>query len=409
MRVLHVSTSDIEGGSARSAWRIHSTLAERGVVSRMLVGFKSSDSADVDSIAALPGLQSADHWANRVSAKLGLQYCFLPSSVRVLRHPWVRDSDVVQLYNLHGGYFDLARLPALARRARIVWRLSDLWPLTGHCAYPGACERWRTGCGTCPDLQAYPGIGRDLTAFLWRRKRRIYRNIGQMIVVAPSSWTEASARNSPLLARFPLIRIPNGIDTKHFAPVDKDAARRSLGIDDDRPAIVFSAHVAFDNPRKGTDALEAALRGLPDPRAVCLIVAGRGAEHWIGRTPVDVHPLGFITDEARLAALYGAGDVVAIPSSVENLPNTALEALACARPVVAFDVGGMADAVRDGETGFCVPDGDCAAFGQALLLVLGDASLRARMGSAGRALILREFDRRLEAERFHNLYHSLLA
>lgn len=409
MRVLHISTSDIEGGSARSAWRIHTNLVARGVTSRMLVGVKSSDSAAVDSVAHTRWLRSADYWANRISAKLGLQYCFLPSSRRAARHPWVRESDILQLYNLHGGYIDLALLPALACRARIVWRLSDLWPMTGHCAYPGACERWRTGCGACPDLQTYPSVGLDLTAFLWRRKRRIYRNVGQMTIVAPSSWTEASARASPVFAGFPITRIPNGIDAARFAPMDREAARRVLRVADNRPAIVFSAHIASDNPRKGTDALEAALRALPDPAAVCLIVAGRGSERWIGRTPVDVHPLGFVTDETLLSALYGAGDVVAIPSSVENLPNTALEALACARPVVAFGAGGMADAVRDGETGFCLPVGDHAGFAQAIGTLVGDSSLRARMGAAGRELVLREFDQRLEAERFCDLYRALLA
>ncbi len=405
--VLHFSTSDVEGGSARSAWRIHTGLQARGIASRMLVGYKASDSADVNTVAGSRWLSRADNLASRVTARLGMQYCLIPSSLRLPRHPWVREADVIQIYNLHGGYFDLAVLPKLAQIAPLVWRLSDIWPLTGHCAYSGDCMRWQTGCGECPDLATYPSIGVDLTRWLWARKKRFYRQAGRIAVVAPSSWTEAAARQSPLFEGMPVTRIPNGINIGRFRSQDRAAARRRLGIADERPAILFNAHVAFNNPRKGSDWLAEVLRALPDPDSCCLIVAGRDSERWIGYTPVTAHPLGFVEADERLADLYAASDVVVIPSSVENLPNTALEALASARPIVALAAGGMADAVRDGETGFCLPVGDKAGFLSALSKLLSDPELRQRLGSAGRQLAECEFDEQREIDRFKRLYDTV--
>src|SRR4051794_6328025 len=134
----------------------------------MLVGTKASDDPDVDTVHGGGARRLADRVADEAGARLGLQYLWYPSMARVLRHPWLRDADVVQLYNTHGGYFSHRLLPTLAARAPVVWRLSDMWALTGHCAYAGPCERWREGCGACPDLAAYPPLPRDTTALLWR-------------------------------------------------------------------------------------------------------------------------------------------------------------------------------------------------------------------------------------------------
>jgi hypothetical protein len=51
--------------------------------------------------------------------------------------------------------------------------LHDAWLLSGHCAHSFDCQRWKTGCGECPDLDVYPASPRDATACNWRRKREI--------------------------------------------------------------------------------------------------------------------------------------------------------------------------------------------------------------------------------------------
>ncbi len=75
-----------------------------------------------------------------------------------------RRPQIVHAHNLHGNYFDLRALPALCQAAPLVLTLHDAWLLAGHCAHSMGCERWRTGCGNCPDLGVYPAVRRDATA-----------------------------------------------------------------------------------------------------------------------------------------------------------------------------------------------------------------------------------------------------
>lgn len=407
LSVLHFSTADREGGSGRSAYRIHGGLRQRGHLSRMLVGYKVTDDDAVDTVSGGTALRLADRAAVRLTDRLGWQYLAMPSARRLKGHPWVGTAQVFQLYNTHGGYFSHRLLPWLSRRGPVVWRLSDQWPMTGHCAYPGACERWLSGCGACPDLANYPPIGRDTAARLWAIKDRLYAR-SDVTVVAPSSWTEQMARRSPLLGRFPVHRIPNGLDLSVFRPVEAAAARAVLDLKPGRVAILFSAHVVEGNARKGSDLLEQALKLLGPRDDVELLVAGLGADHWTGRVPQRVVPLGYIRDDRLIAAAYAAADLVVVPSAVENLPNTLLEANACGRPAIAFDAGGMADGLRHDETGLLVPPGDVAALAAAIRRLVEEPATRVRMGAAALDLARSEFAMEIEAERFERLYASLL-
>lgn len=407
--VLHFSTADVEGGSARSAWRIHNGLLARGHRSHLLVRSKTSGSDLVRSVANGRFARFADRCADVVGQISGWQYLYVPSSGRLPRDPWVRGADLIQLYNTHGGYFSHRLLPLIVGDRPLVWRLSDLWPLTGHCAYPGDCERWRNGCGDCPNLESYPPVVRDTTHFLWDLKRDIYSKICRLVMVAPSSWTERLVRESPLFTGREVVRIPNGLDLTCFRPGDRGAARRRFGLPDDKVLLMFNAHVAADNPRKGTHLLIDALKALPNPEQVGLLVAGQGAEWWCGKVPQSVYPLGFLQSDEAIRDAYVAADMVVLPSTVENLPNSLLESMACGIPAVAFDVGGMRDAVVDGETGCLICAGDVPAFCSAMGSMVRNRSVRMDMGAASRVLAEREFDERVEAARFEALYLGLLA
>jgi glycosyltransferase involved in cell wall biosynthesis len=408
LSIVHFSTADGEGGSARSAHRIHSHLRDRGHQSRMLVKYRVLEDPDVDTVSGsgrLLGL--ADRLAEGVTWRLGLQYQVVPSSRRLLRHAWLQAPDIIQLYNTHGGYFAHRLLPALSRRAPIIWRLSDMWPVTGHCAYAGSCDRWQRGCGQCPDLATYPMIGLDTTAFLWRQKLRLYRKT-RLTVVAPSSWIAGVVKASPLLADAAVHRIPNGLDLSVFRPLDRKAAREFLGVPQEQKVILFAPHWASRNPRKGTDLLEAAMRSLGPRDDVVLLLAGVGGQQWIGKVPQRVIALGYLRDDRLIAMANAAADCVVVPSSVENLPNGVIEAFACGRPVVAFDAGGIRDAVRTGENGILVPAGDADAFAKAIDRLLGDDELRERCAHNALDTALREYSAELEATRFEKLYDDVL-
>src|SRR5918997_2173923 len=174
LKVLHISESDAAGGAARAAYKLHRGLNEQGHRSRMLVGRKVTPDGDIRRLKRSLAWRAADRAAGEVLDRLSLQYLFYPSSFGVARDDWFRDSQIVQLHNLHGSYFSFTALPVLSRRRPTVWLLHDQWALTGHVAYSLDCERWRSGCGSCPYLAEDPRLRRDTTAALWRLKRAVY-------------------------------------------------------------------------------------------------------------------------------------------------------------------------------------------------------------------------------------------
>jgi glycosyltransferase involved in cell wall biosynthesis len=409
-KVVHLSTADNDGGSGRAAYRIHEGLRQLGWQSRMLVGRKGTNDPDVETVF---GSSQASRWSgyliDKMTRQLGLSYQWFPWSNRLAGNPWFQDADIIQLFNLHGGYFPIGLLPALSRQAPIVWRLSDMWAMTGHCVYSGECTRWKIGCGKCPVPQDYVELGIDTSALLWKQKARLYAKC-DITVVAPSSWTERLARESPLLGQFPVHRIPNGLDTRMFRPIPRAMACEVMGYDPSIKRILFVAHGLDNNPRKGGRVLMEALRLIGPQPGVELLLAGVGGYTWEqAELPIPVRRAGYIADDRLMATLYSCADIIVIPSTLENLPNTLLEAMACGLPAVALNVGGVIDAVHEGATGYLVDQQDITGFSARIEQMLRDDDIRVKMGMMARQLIEKEFTSSIQANRFDALYGEILA
>ena len=149
--------------------------------------------------------------------------------------------------------------------------------------------------------------------------------------------------------------------------------------------------------------------------AVHLDLIGDGPERdRIAGTIDDLELGGQVEVHARVAPsgirghLHGA-DVLLQPSMVEGIANTVLEAMACALPVVVTDCDGMREAVTDGREGFMVPPRDPPAMAHSLEALAQDATLRRRMGAAGRARVLSEFSIDTQVERTVAMYESVAA
>jgi glycosyltransferase involved in cell wall biosynthesis len=352
--------------------------------------------------------RAGDWFARSLTEALSLQYLFLPSSWALLRHPWFRTADVVQLYNTHGGYFSHSVIGVASRRKPFVWRLSDMWPLTGHCCYSYECDRWKTGCGTCPLLSDEPALRKDRTALLWRAKQRIYAG-ANVTLVAPSRWIAGIAAQSPLVKHWPVEVIPNGLNLTVFRPVRKAAAREVLGLPQDEAVILFSSVETKAYRKGGTFVAEAvhALKGKTRTPFRLLVVGNRASE-WERALDVPVTTINAVKDDHLLATLYSAADVFLHPALADNLPNGVLESLACGTPVVAFDVGGVGEAVRPMETGYLARDKDAQDLAAGLQRLLDDDDLRRRLGIRCRAVAEAEYDMELQTQRFEALYQRVL-
>jgi glycosyltransferase involved in cell wall biosynthesis len=312
--------------------------------------------------------------------------------------------DVLFCNNLHGEYFDLRLLPGLSRRLPVVLRLADSWLLTGHCATPLGCQRWETGCGSCPDLAIPPAIRRDATAFNWRRKRRILSG-AHLFVVSPSRWLLERAHRSLLAPAMEAATVvPNGVDLDTFTPDGPAAQRGALGIDPEAALLLFVCNRGVANPTKDYPTIRSALELLSGDSLArpveLLLVGGKAPMERIGEA-VRVRHLPYERSPERLAALYRAADVYVHSAPEEAFCGTGAEALACGTPVVAASSGGIEEVVDHGRTGLLVAPGRPAALAEALRLVLGDPELRARLGLAAAEAARARFDRRRMVDALH--------
>lgn len=407
LSVLHINTFDNRGGSGRSSYRIHLGLKGSGVRSRMLVGCKVTEDENVGVVCNNWGLCFLDRICNRITNRLSLQYLLFPSSFLIPRHQWLREADIIQLYNTHGGYFSHTVLASLSRNRPVVWRLSDMWPMTGHCAYSYECGAWETGCGSCPCLKEYPSLMNDTTRLLWKIKEYIYKK-SELKIVAPSKWIAKLAKRSPLLRRFPIYLIPNGVDLLVFRPIPKKIVRRTLGIPLNQRIILFSAE-KIDSPRKGGVLLANALAQVTSRKSqkITLLVVGKkdcGKEIMHN---LSVKYIDYVDNNSTMAALYSAVDMFVLPTLADNFPNAILESMACGTPVVSFNVGGISEAIRHMETGYLATPKDTNDLVKGLKVLLDD-SIRHKMSIRCREIVEKEYSLDVETKRFNKLYYEIL-
>lgn len=352
MKVLHLSYSDSAGGASKAAFRLHNALRRRGVDSHMLVTQRRTSDPDVSELGrvgrffqrvrsfAVSHLPSRQSNGAAPPVTPAIFPSFLPKKINA------NDYDVVHLHWIGGEFLSVEDIGRV--RAPIVWTLHDMWAFCGAEHYVDH-DRWREGYSR--ENRDPRESGFDMNSWVWKRKKTAWARRFQ--IVTPSNWLAECASSSSLLGEMNVFRIPNALDTVTWAPTDRIQARAALGITDDAPLILFGAVNATSDPRKGFDLLAEALRLLSES-IPNLHLAVFGDNNGQGLIPpsIDVNYLGHLSDECDLQRVYGASDAFVIPSRLDNLPNTGLEALSCGTPVVGFRIGGMPDIVDHLRNGY---------------------------------------------------------
>lgn len=404
LRVLQVTLRDLVG-QRFNGMQLHRSLRERGHDSRMLVVHRQSDDPRVHAHGA-PGrwLERGLYAAERVTSLQGL---LSPFALGLPLRQGFRVADVVHWHLVYPHYVSLPLMPFLSRRRPTVWTLHDPWALTGHCVHPLDCERWRTGCGRCPDLKRNFTVWSDTTAMVWRAKRRAYQGSPLTLVVS-SRWMRERVEASPLTAHLPCHVIPFGLDLATWRPRDRRACRERLGIPPEARVVAFRM-AAGEKHRlaKGVPWLIEALHRLEPGTATHLLVFhDRGRlEQLAGR--YRIHELGWVEDETRMAEALSAADVFVMPSLAESFGLMALESMACGTPVIASQGTATAELVRPPHAGLCAPPRDGAALAGALAELLNDDPRRMAMGAAARAIVEAEYSSETYRDRHIQLYREL--
>ncbi len=249
--------------------------------------------------------------------------------------------------------------------------------------------------------------------FLQRARKRIYGRLIERYNLAHTRHLIAIGRyvvdyfREVLRPDVRLHYIPNAIDESYFRLADKGNGCR----------ILYAGRII--RRKRALDLVEAFAKVAPRLPSAQLRLAGEfhtdAAYADLVRRAIAkeklgdrIHLLGGLSEQ-DVRREYEMCDLLALPSIQETTPMVIAQAMAAAKPVVATPVGGVAEMVRDGETGFLVPVGDTDRLAQALSALLADGRRRARMGQAGREFAVENYLAANVARRTCEVYSGIAA
>jgi len=419
MRVLIVNTSERTGGAAVAANRLMDALNNHGVKAKMLVREKETDSLTVVGLKGRWRQQWYFLWERLVifchlyfSRKHLFEIDIANSGTDITGLPEFKEADVIHLHWINQGMLSLSNIRKILRSGKpVVWTMHDIWPATAICHLTLGCNQYKAACHHCKYLPG-DGSSNDLAARIWRRKQRMLD--GQSVIyVACSRWLEQETVQSGLLQGQKVINIPNPIDTyKYFKKNDKVMARKRVGLPECRQLILFVSQ-RVTNRNKGMEYLAEACNLLTKEYAEMkqhtgVAILGGHAEEVSELLPFDTFPLGYVSDEKRIADVYNAVDVFVLPSLSENLPNTIMEAMACGVPCVGFKVGGIPEEIDHLKNGYVAAYRDAQDLARGIHWVLQEADYES-LSKAAVTKVNRCYSQQSVALKYTEVYNEAIA
>lgn len=385
MKVVHVNTSDIRGGAAIAAHRLHKALLKKNIDSKMLVMNKYSDEKNV-FVARDNKIEK--HFFSKVRRVLNRLFLFKYKNRKniifspakfgldITKNEIIRNADVIHLHWIVGGFLSLSSLDKLfSLNKKIVWTLHDSWVFTGGCHVRYDCNKYTENCGKCPILNS--SSKNDLSKKVFKKKKEVFSQLNNLTIIAPGNWLNYCVNESNLLKKFNNLVIPNILDENIFKNINKKLSREILNLDLDKKYICFGAFNSTTTEYKGWKYLKDAIKTLNKidgnlKNKIELLVFGSSHSKNIASFPFKTKFFGRLSDEYTLALLYNAVDVFVGPSLEEAFGQTFNESIFCGTPAVSFENTGTEDIIEHKENGYLAKYKDSEDLANGILWTLNN-------------------------------------
>lgn len=404
MKVLKVVTS-LRGGAGIAALRSARALEASGVEVRVLYLHPADATRKTGPLAEgrpTRFRQRATTALNRlVSSPDSLLATPFTTTVGQLREARL-EASAADIIHFHAttNVISTANVIRAAAKVPVVVTLHDERFYTGACHHAAACDGFRRGCRTCPQVVplVQPWINRSM-----EEEFRATSGEPALMVVAPSRWIASRARESRLLAGWAAVtRIPNCVPLDVFNPGRRLAARSKLRIDDQKFVIVTIGD-------KGTALAQDAMNGVSLAATRVQLTntiwmhIGEGAPR--GRFSTVRVP--YTTSELEMADHLAAADLYINTTALDNFPNSNLETAASGVPTIVSQVGGAAEVVESTGGGLVVRRSP-SEFASATLRLMSDPGLRGALGIDARQGAEDLYGMVLHADALVSLYSQVL-
>lgn len=403
MRVLLIDVNCKNSSTGKIVYDLYSSINEAGDEAAIcygrgpLVEEKNISKFSLDWETNIHGL---------LTRLTGLTGCFSYfSTKRLLTFIERFKPDVVHIHELHAYFVNIAPLVIHIKRMNmpIIWTFHCEFMYTGKCGITYECERYKEGCGHCPQLKAYPKtLFFDFTRYMLRQKQNLLKDYSELVIVTPSKWLAKKVKDT-YLTEHEIAVIHNGIDTSIFKPQDsRSEVFREFNIDTEKKVILSVASHIMSDPNKGCKFITE-IAAFPQVRNLHFLIIGSDKAAILNYNNITIVPT--IRDQRKLAKIYSACDVFLICSKSETFPTTCIEAQCCGLPICGFKSEGTIETCVLGEENFC-DYGDVEMLRQIIVAVASN-SINTEKGKIA-MLAMQKYSKTTMNRTYQKYYSSLL-
>ena len=340
MKVIQINCVYDSGSTGKITADLHRAYLEKGIDSVVLYGRLNKTNDECVYKMCSEFYSKANHF-RALFTGIPFGGCFF-STNKIISFIKKNKPDIVHLQCINGYFVNIYRLITWLKKNSIktVLTLHAEFMYTANCGYSYSCEKFKTGCGHCPQLKRdVKTYFFDNTALSFKKMKKAFEGFdNNLAVTSVSSWLMNVAKSSLILGDKKHFVVENALDETVFKPCIDNDLRKNYAKENEK--IVFYATPYFsdnENNAKGGRNLIALAERFKD-KCVKFLVAGDYDKNM--SLPNNIILLGRINDQKMLAKFYSIADVTVITSRRETYSMVCAESLCCGTPVCGFYAGG---------------------------------------------------------------------
>ena len=414
IKVLHLSSSDYEGGAARATYRLNEALNKNSNNQiKSIMRVNKSIMFNKNVISHHP----KDRIFNRVKCSISVKLQKLQRTQNPILHsisffPSNLDkelnkssADIIHLHWIQGEMISIEEIGRIKKP--IVWTLHDSWPFCGSEHHPNGLNDLRYKFGYKKNNRESNHKGIDLDRWTWTRKKNNWKN--SMFIVSPSKWLANCIKESKLMHDFPVQVIPHTLPLDIYKPKSKKKAREFFGLPQNVNLLLFGSLSFYSDKSKGWDLFNEAIKKIASKGSnLEVVIFGSPKPIELPNLNLPLHFIGRLFDDESIASLYSAVDVVVVTSKIESFGQVASEALSCGTPVVAFDTTGLKDIVKHKETGYLAKPYSSKSLVEGIAWILGSKERKINISKNARKRAISSWSNKEISKKYQKIYKEIL-